>query len=325
MNLDIIYSIFQFLEPCDLIKCSQVCTTFYKVSKMDLLWKPLLKETFYNVTVNKHFYDNYKKYHKLNEFLLLQQGTYYDSTCKYQKVNNILRSRSVVVRKVPIPKLLPEIELLVHINNLLEVFPHEICCLTNLNWLNISYNKLEFIPESISLLIHLTELNLTSNKLQIIPSEIRSLTNLNTLILQNNKLQNIPELNQLSKITYLDLCDNCMSRIPKGIEQLVNLEEMYLYNNELTIIPMELEQLSQLGYLSIYGNELESIQIDFRKMTNLIELRIDNDNRHLLVEKENLTFRISYDRHEEPIRMKIGMGSFSDTFQLSFLLDEEDW
>src|ERR1700679_1277201 len=69
MNCDIIYSIFQYLDPFDIINCSLVCKLFNKVSHSEQLWKPLFAQTFYYVIVNESFYQNYIKYSKLDNFL----------------------------------------------------------------------------------------------------------------------------------------------------------------------------------------------------------------------------------------------------------------
>ena len=74
MNNDCIYHIFTKLDVNDIINCSLVSKRFYKISNIEMLWYLLFKKKFYNVkytVINERkFYDNFKKYSILNNFLL---------------------------------------------------------------------------------------------------------------------------------------------------------------------------------------------------------------------------------------------------------------
>ena len=74
MNNDCIYHIFTKLDVNDIINCSLVSKRFYDISNIEMLWYLLFKKKFYNVKCTiingKKFYDNFKKYSILNNFLL---------------------------------------------------------------------------------------------------------------------------------------------------------------------------------------------------------------------------------------------------------------
>src|ERR1700678_4438575 len=75
MNNDCILCIFTMLSPKDIVNCLFVCKRFYMVAKNNMLWKQLFKEKFYNVCTSENdFYDNYKKYSILNNFLIKNCG-----------------------------------------------------------------------------------------------------------------------------------------------------------------------------------------------------------------------------------------------------------
>ena len=83
MNNDCIYHIFTKLDVNDIINCSLVSKRFYKISNIEMLWYLLFKGKFYNVKCTiineKKFYDNFKKYSILNNFLLKNRSR----KCKY--------------------------------------------------------------------------------------------------------------------------------------------------------------------------------------------------------------------------------------------------
>ena len=82
MNNDCIYYIFTKLPVKDIISCSQVSKQFNKISQTNLIWLQLFKKKFYNVaSTSKDFYNNYKTYTILDEFLLKS---------KKVNVNNII-------------------------------------------------------------------------------------------------------------------------------------------------------------------------------------------------------------------------------------------
>ena len=295
MNCDIIYSIFQYLDPFDIIICSLVCKLFNKVSHSEQLWKPLFKNTFYDVILtNDTYYNNYKKYNKLNNFIgkTLISLHYYPNE-PYLNVNDIFNVECITFEGQKICHIPQEIGLLVNIRTLqliglpLQTFP-DIFQLINLKELEINNNLIKIIPSEIKQLINLEYLVMCDTKLQMIPNEICQMTKLSRLCFSKGYIDYIPpELGQLVNLTYLDLGINKIDYIPCTFGQLTKLQCLYLFDNKLKVIPSELEQLTKLIYISIYGNELESINVDFKKIKNCYALLIDNTQKHLLPEHVN--------------------------------------
>src|ERR1700678_790336 len=208
MNNDCIYHIFTKLDVNDIINCSLVSKRFYKISNIEILWYLLFKKKFYNVKCTiingKKFYDNFKKYSILNNFLLKNgQGN----------VNIITRDLNINFKQ-------------------LQTIPKELGQLASLQILYLSNNQLQTIPKELGQLASLQGLYLYNNKLQTIPKELGQLASLLRLDLDNNKLQTIPkELGQLASLQELYLHNNQLQTIPKELGQLAMLQHFYLDNN----------------------------------------------------------------------------------------------
>ena len=227
MNNDCIYHVFTMLNVNDLVNCLLVSKRFNKIAKYERLWYLLFKEKFYNCVINKNFYENYKKYNILNNFLLQ---------------NNEV-SVNVIIRELSIPKELGQ--------------------LTMLQTLTLNNNQLRSIPKEIGLLTMLKILYLDNNQLQSIPKEIRQLTKLQTLSLQNNQLQSMPkEIGQLTMLQTLHLHNNQLKSIPKEIGQLTMLRRLYLDNNQLKSIPKEIRLLTMLQILYLDINLKNTIFVN---------------------------------------------------------------
>ena len=198
MNNDCIYNIFIKLNVNDIINCALVCKRFYNIGKTEMVWYLLFKENFYNVKCtnenNKKFYDNYKKYSILNNFLLKNNR---------DSVNIIIRVLDVSYRRLQIvPKELGQmdsLQILYLDNNQLQTIPKELGQLASLQELYFYNNQLQFIPKRIwPIKPILQRLYLPNNQLHTIPKELGQLSSLQILYLNNNQLQTIPkELGQL--------------------------------------------------------------------------------------------------------------------------------
>src|SRR6202522_3141503 len=189
MNNDCIYNIFIKLNVNDIINCALVCKRFYNIGKTEMVWYLLFKKNFYNVKCtnenNKKFYDNYKTYSILNNFLLKNNQ---------DSVNIIIRVLNVRCKQ-------------------LQTVPKELGQLASLQELSLSNNQLQTIPKELGQLASLQELYLHNNQLQTIPKELGQLANLRTLDLDNNQLQTIPkELGQLASLRYFRL-DNDLENV----------------------------------------------------------------------------------------------------------------
>src|ERR1700678_4131039 len=151
MNNDCIYNIFIKLNVNDIINCALVCKRFYNIGKTEMLWYLLFKEKFYNVKCtnenNKKFYDNYKKYSILNNFLL-KNNQY--------SVNIIIRVLNVSYKQ-------------------LQTVPKELGQLASLQTFALYHNQIQTIPKELGQLASLQKLYLSNNQLQTIPKELGQL------------------------------------------------------------------------------------------------------------------------------------------------------
>ena len=177
MNNDCIYNIFIKLNVNDIINCALVCERFYNISKTEMLWYLLFKENFYNVKCtnenNKKFYDNYKKYSILNNFLLKNNR---------DSVNIIIRVLNVSYKQ-------------------LQTVPKELGQLASLQTLYLNNNQLQTIPKELGQLASLQVLYLDNNQLQTIPKELGQLASLRYFQLDNN-LKNVIFLDNGTNIIY---------------------------------------------------------------------------------------------------------------------------
>src|SRR6202453_1397380 len=177
MNNDCIYNIFIKLDVNDIINCALVCKRFYNIGKTEMLWYLLFKENFYNVKCtnenNKKFYDNYKKYSILNNFLLKNNR---------DSVNIIIRVLNVSYRQ-------------------LQTIPKELGQLASLQRLDLYNNQLQTIPKELGQLASLQRLDLDNNQLQTIPKELGQLASLRYFRLDNN-LKNVIFLDNGTNIIY---------------------------------------------------------------------------------------------------------------------------
>jgi Leucine-rich repeat (LRR) protein len=177
MNNDCIYNIFIKLNVNDIINCALVCKRFYNIGKTEMVWYLLFKENFYNVKCtnenNKKFYDNYKKYSILNNFLLKNNQ---------DSVNIIIRVLNVSYKQ-------------------LQTVPKELGQLASLQELSLSNNQLQTIPKELGQLASLQELYLHNNQLQTIPKELGQLASLRYFQLDNN-LKNVIFLDNGTNIIY---------------------------------------------------------------------------------------------------------------------------
>ena len=144
MNNDCIYNIFIKLDVNDIINCAFVCKRFYNIGRTEMVWYLLFKENFYNVECtnenNKKFYDNYKKYSILNNFLLKNNQ---------DSVNIIFKVLNVSCKQ-------------------LQTVPKELGLLTSLRRLYLSNNQLQTIPKELGQLANLRYFQLDNNLKNVI-------------------------------------------------------------------------------------------------------------------------------------------------------------
>ncbi|KAG5219300.1 leucine-rich repeat protein kinase family protein [Salix suchowensis] len=85
--------------------------------------------------------------------------------------------------------------------------PPEIGCLSNLEYLDLSFNKIKSLPNEITYLNALISLKVSNNKLVELPSSLSSLQSLESLDLSNNRLTSLGslELTSMHSLQYLNL------------------------------------------------------------------------------------------------------------------------
>ncbi|XP_018113028.1 p53-induced death domain-containing protein 1 isoform X2 [Xenopus laevis] len=168
-------------------------------------------------------------------------------------------------------------------SGLLSSLPSELCSLSNLQHLDLSfnsltelplcvtslsclsslllcYNQIRTLPDTISNLRNLELLSIMSNQLAVLPGEIGQLGKLKTLDLSENKLACLPEdIAGLQECTELDLSGNCLTELPETMCQLVSLQQLHLHSNLLVSVPVGLAVLPSLKCLDLKNNQLRYV------------------------------------------------------------------
>ena len=155
--------------------------------------------------------------------------------------------------------------------------PVELSNLTNLQFLDISYNQWSGeIPAELGNLTNLQFLDISRNRSLSgeIPAELGNLTSLQSLNLFYSQLsEEIPaELGNLTNLQYLDLSNNQLSEeIPAELGNLASLQFLGLSANQLSEeIPAELGNLASLQFLGLTNNQLSGkIPAELANLTNL--------------------------------------------------------
>lgn len=101
------------------------------------------------------------------------------------------------------------------------------------NTLDLSNQNLEKIPESVFTKTNIEALNVSYNKLTgAIQGEIRKLYNLRVLDASNNQMTGVPaEIGQLANLEVLDLSHNSLTGLPNELGNLKKLKVLNLYGN----------------------------------------------------------------------------------------------
>ena len=198
--------------------------------------------------------------------------------------------------------------------------------LTNLEYLDVSYNKLtledEKSQEILKSMTNLTELNLTNNKVTNITAvnnlkklrylfiigddnhinlkEIEDIiSELNNLRISTENLKTIENCD-VNKITKLSLLSSELEEIP-DLSKFTNLLILDLFNNPNISNLENVSQIASLQNLCLANNNLHGRMIDFSKLTNLTTLDLANntlwsedlENLKALKNNTNLTINLS--------------------------------
>ncbi len=169
---------------------------------------------------------------------------------------------------------------------LIDTIPQEISNLSNLEVLDLSYNRISHIPQEIGQLSKLKKLDLYHNSLtgkSLI--EISMLNELTVLDIGGNDIAFLPEefasLNQLVSL-YLDNSwsegvpvGTCLTSFPELICELSQLQSLSLAGQCLKVVPSSIGRLKELRNLNLYANELTQLPNEISNLANLKKLNID--------------------------------------------------
>ncbi|KAH8875617.1 Leucine-rich repeat protein SHOC-2 [Schistosoma japonicum] len=158
--------------------------------------------------------------------------------------------------------------------------PNEITKLTNLEQLDLRYNRLDGpLPTCICSLHNLEHLLLTYNKLTHIVDEIKYLKHLSVLVISRNLIrQDLPSsIGELTKLVKLDLSFNHITSLPDSIGQCASLRDLNLQHNQLTRLPDSVGNLVNLCRLSIKYNQLVEIPSSLANCVKLDEFNVENN------------------------------------------------
>ncbi|EGC39625.1 hypothetical protein DICPUDRAFT_147550 [Dictyostelium purpureum] len=151
--------------------------------------------------------------------------------------------------------------------------------LKNLKQLNLSHNELIDIPNSLRHLVKLHSLSLDYNQISVLPDKIvASLPRLAKLTISNNKIKSLPyAINNLESLIELNASNNLMELLPEPICYLGNLKKLNLNNNNLKELPENIGFLTKLVDLQLYNNQITSLPISFLKCRSIREIGTDGN------------------------------------------------
>jgi small GTP-binding protein len=145
--------------------------------------------------------------------------------------------------------------------------------LENLKELNIESNYLLNFPSGISRLAKLVKLRLSKNRIAYLPHTIGNLTQLREIELLYNKITEIPRhIGSLINLNLLDLHGNQIESLPEEIGNCINLQRLYISENQLNWLPKTLENLGDLRILDLRFNKLQELPFEINKLNSLKKL-----------------------------------------------------
>jgi Leucine-rich repeat (LRR) protein len=227
MNDDCFLYIISILPINDIKNCLLLCKHVNKIIKHAHFWKMRFDTDFKGIVCTNNFYDNYKQYYTLNNFLRVHESYI---IIQYYTSDNFLRVH----------------EPYIGMNNYRYGIHYKTSYLNNICTFYLVNSKLKIIPSEIGLLTKLKSLNLCGNHLQTIPSTIFELTNLIVLYLHDNYLQMIsPEIGRLINLRKLSLYNNNLQSIPETIVQCTMLHALYINKNQQKFVPQMNQKIIQ--------------------------------------------------------------------------------
>lgn len=123
---------------------------------------------------------------------------------------------------------------------------------TQVKVLDLRKNALEELLPEISLLVSLEDLLADQNRLREIPDEVCRLPNLKSLSLSQNQLKSLPKaIGEMKNLRSLSVGDNQLAEIPAELGKCKELQTLYFHHNNFTKLPTTLGQLDNLTELAL--------------------------------------------------------------------------
>ena len=165
--------------------------------------------------------------------------------------------------------------------NAFQALPPQLASCPSLTDLGLDSNELRDLhPETLSCLSTLRALSLTGNKLTEVPPEIGKLGALTLLALGGNEISELPrEIGSCSSLRTLTLSENALTALPSELGRLQMLRTLRLDGNpSLTCLPDSLCDLRALEALSVCACGLRKLPGRLGEMSALSTL-LANDDR----------------------------------------------
>lgn len=211
-----------------------------------------------------------------------------DARRKGGKELDLSNWRDKTPKLTALPELLGQLTELQLLNlsfNKLAALPESLGQISQLQLLNLSFNQLTKLPESLGQLMQLQLLNLSFNQLTSLPESIGQLAQLQLLNLSSNQLTVLPEsIGQLTQLQLLNLSFNKLTVLPESLGQLTQLQSLILVKNQLTALPELLGQLTQLQELDLSDNHLKALPTSLRELAQLRKLNLPSNQLTTLPE-----------------------------------------
>jgi Leucine-rich repeat (LRR) protein len=224
--------------------------------------------------------------------------------------------------------------------NQLFTLPESLSFLTQLRFLNISFNRFEYLPEWLIKFTQLESLGIDNNRLTEIPEFVGEFRKLHILTFGGNNIERLPNSlvaleklriirmgwtfggnpidylpEWLSKFTKLRalVCSQCrLTLLPDWIEKNIELERIYLGGNKLLDLPSSIVHLRHLKELRLEGNPLNP------ELAKAYEQGLDAVKTYLIIRGESSQVILN-----EAKLISVGEGEVGKTCLMDALLDKE--
>ncbi|KAM7537229.1 hypothetical protein Aperf_G00000079650 [Anoplocephala perfoliata] len=149
-------------------------------------------------------------------------------------------------------------------HNTITSVPLSLGRLTNLKFLDLSFNAIQALPHPVFDNLSLLEtLILDSNKLSELPS-LKGLVELHKLSFSNNELLSLPDsITCCTKLKYIEASGNKIRELSSEIpwSNLVNLQHFLLNNNQLKEVPLILTECKKLRDFQLKENPVKDARL----------------------------------------------------------------